>query len=107
MPSKRSVSMGALGAGAGRILVHRRARPDAARPSAAHTLASALMSRRAVSCLVEEGIDMHRGVLALLVAALTLGGCSAERPSSWQGYVEGEYVHVASPYGGRLERLLV
>jgi HlyD family secretion protein len=50
---------------------------------------------------------MHRGVLALLVSAAAFGGCSGEKSSAWQGYVEGEYVHVASPYGGRLDRLLV
>jgi HlyD family secretion protein len=34
-------------------------------------------------------------------------GCSGDKPPSYQGYVEGEYVYVASPVGGRLERLLV
>jgi HlyD family secretion protein len=36
-----------------------------------------------------------------------IGGCSGEKPAWYQGYVEGEYVYVASPVGGRLERLLV
>ncbi|HVQ61592.1 MAG TPA: biotin/lipoyl-binding protein, partial [Burkholderiales bacterium] len=36
-----------------------------------------------------------------------LVGCSGDKSSTYQGYVEGEYVHVASPVGGRLERLLV
>ena len=40
-------------------------------------------------------------------AALALAACSGDPPSTYQGYVEGEYVHVASPVGGRLERLLV
>jgi len=48
---------------------------------------------------------MHRA-LALIVAA-TLCACSGEKPSSYQGYVEGEYVYVASAVGGRLERLFV
>jgi len=43
---------------------------------------------------------------ALSLAAI-LAGCSAETPNTYQGYVEGEYVHVASAVGGRLERLLV
>jgi HlyD family secretion protein len=34
-------------------------------------------------------------------------GCSADKPPTFQGYVEGEYVYVASPVGGRLEHLLV
>jgi len=45
--------------------------------------------------------------LALPCALLLVGGCSSETSSTYQGYVEGEYVHVASPVGGRLERLLV
>ena len=50
---------------------------------------------------------MRHNALAPLVALGILGGCSGETPSTYQGYVEGEYVHVASPVGGRLERLLV
>ena len=50
---------------------------------------------------------MDRNTLALLMAAQILGGCSGDKPSTYQGYVEGEYVHVASPVGGRLEHLLV
>src|SRR5690349_12665488 len=103
MPSKRSVSMDPAGrcpvTCAARILVH-----CAERPHPAPTLASAPLSAGSR----EERIDMDRGVLAaLLVSVSAFGGCSGERPSAWQGYVEGEYVHVASPYGGRLERLLV
>ena len=43
----------------------------------------------------------------LALASAMLGGCSGERNSSYQGYVEGEYVYIASPVGGRLDRLLV
>jgi len=50
---------------------------------------------------------MPRAALALLIAALAVGGCSPDKPSGYQGWVEGEYVHVASPIGGRLERLFV
>src|SRR5262245_17877787 len=50
---------------------------------------------------------MLRHALASLVVAGMLGGCTGDRSSTYQGYVEGEYVHVASPVGGRLERLLV
>lgn len=48
--------------------------------------------------------------LALLLPALvlTLAGCGRGASSGrWQGYVEGEYVHVAAPLAGRLERLAV
>jgi HlyD family secretion protein len=50
---------------------------------------------------------MRRHALTLLIASGILGACSEDRPSTYQGYVEGEYVHVASSVGGRLERLLV
>jgi len=40
------------------------------------------------------------------VAAL-LAACSGDKSSAWQGYVEGEYVNVASPVAGRLDKLLV
>jgi HlyD family secretion protein len=49
-----------------------------------------------------------RGLGLALSGMLTLlGGCSADPPSTYQGYIEGDYVHMASPLGGRLERLLV
>jgi HlyD family secretion protein len=41
------------------------------------------------------------------IAVLALAACTADRPASYQGYVEGEYVHVASAVGGRLDKLLV
>jgi HlyD family secretion protein len=50
---------------------------------------------------------MHRAALAFLIVAGVLCGCSDNKPNTYQGYVEGEYVYVASPVGGRLEQLLV
>jgi len=41
-----------------------------------------------------------------LCATAFFSGCSNDR-STFQGYVEGEYVYVASPVGGRLEQLFV
>ncbi|HTP72527.1 MAG TPA: HlyD family efflux transporter periplasmic adaptor subunit [Burkholderiaceae bacterium] len=41
------------------------------------------------------------------VAALALTGCTVEKAATYQGYVEGEYVHVAPAVGGRLDKLLV
>jgi hypothetical protein len=34
-------------------------------------------------------------------------GCGVEDPSIIQEYIEGDFVYVASPFGGRLERLPV
>lgn len=45
--------------------------------------------------------------LLLGAALLTTAGCRRQGASGWQGYVEGEFVHVASPLGGRLEHLAV
>jgi HlyD family secretion protein len=50
---------------------------------------------------------MRHIVLAVSVASAALGACTADQPAAYQGYIEGEYVHVASAVGGRLERLLV
>ena len=41
------------------------------------------------------------------LSASLAAGCSDSKPSAYQGYVEGEYVHVASPVGGRLDKLHV
>lgn len=43
----------------------------------------------------------------LCVTLLTALGCSRPAATGWQGYIEGEFVHVASPLGGRVERLTV
>jgi HlyD family secretion protein len=44
---------------------------------------------------------------ACALAAAMLAGCSGNSPGAFQGYVEGEYVHVASPLGGALTNLAV
>ena len=46
--------------------------------------------------------------LGLAVCALAvLAGCHREAANRFQGYVEGEYVYVASPFAGQLETLSV
>ncbi|MGO4766093.1 HlyD family efflux transporter periplasmic adaptor subunit [Cupriavidus sp. 2KB_3] len=45
--------------------------------------------------------------LLLLAACTALAACSRDKPVTWQGYVEGEFVAVASPFAGRLEKLTV
>jgi len=45
------------------------------------------------------------GMLALVV--VLLAGCSGNSTHEFQGYVEGEYVYVASPLGGSLTNLAV
>lgn len=45
--------------------------------------------------------------LAFIAAVALLEGCRGDPHASYQGYVEGEFVHIASPVAGRLEKLLV
>ena len=46
---------------------------------------------------------------SLLLAALLLSfaGCAQKPTNTYQGYVEGKFVYVASPEAGRLDRLSV
>lgn len=41
------------------------------------------------------------------VALIALVACTRDTPTTYQGYVEGEFVHIGSGVGGRLEKLLV
>jgi HlyD family secretion protein len=45
--------------------------------------------------------------IALCVGGLAFGACTPAPPPSYQGYVEGEFVNVASPIAGRLDQLSV
>jgi HlyD family secretion protein len=42
-----------------------------------------------------------------MVALVLLAGCAKDRGARLQGYVEGDFVHVAAPVAGRLEKLEV
>lgn len=46
-------------------------------------------------------------LVLLALAALILAGCSRARHSAYQGYLEGEFVYLASPLAGRLDKLAV
>jgi HlyD family secretion protein len=46
-------------------------------------------------------------LLGLGLVALLMAGCQKTEENVWQGYVEGEYVRVASPIGGALTTLSV
>jgi HlyD family secretion protein len=45
--------------------------------------------------------------MAMLAALGLLAACSPKEDPAWSGYVEGDYVYVASPVGGALETLAV
>lgn len=45
--------------------------------------------------------------IGLLLVILLVTGCRQHEEASWQGYVEGEFVHIASSQPGRLDRLYV
>lgn len=49
----------------------------------------------------------QRRCFAILALLFVTSSCSEPPPDTFQGYVEGEFVYVASPIGGRLERLNV
>lgn len=44
---------------------------------------------------------------ALFLALALMAGCEKQEEGVWQGYVEGEYVLLASPYAGQLQKLFV
>ena len=41
------------------------------------------------------------------VPSLLAAACTPAPPPAWSGYVEGDYVYVASPLGGSLQQLAV
>ncbi|MBB6143745.1 HlyD family secretion protein [Silvibacterium bohemicum] len=51
------------------------------------------------------GSSTRLGLVA--AAALVVAGCSRGHVKSYQGYIEGRFVYVASPEGGRLDHLSV
>jgi HlyD family secretion protein len=46
-------------------------------------------------------------IAAALAAALLLGACTRPTSGSWQGYLEGDFVYVAAPLPGQLQKLAV
>ena len=48
-----------------------------------------------------------RGRLIALAAGLCLAGCGPPAERALQGYVEGEYVRIAAPFAGTLQKLAV
>src|SRR3989449_484613 len=45
--------------------------------------------------------------IALIAVAALAVGCEKHEEGVWQGYIEGEYVLLASPYAGQLQKLFV
>ena len=54
-----------------------------------------------------QGAFPVRSLLTLLALAGLAAGCADSNRGTLQGYVEGEFVHVASPYAGMLDKLAV
>ena len=52
-------------------------------------------------------VRLRHSVVALLCAAVVAAGCAKDDRGVLQGYAEAEFVHVASPYAGTLDRLAV
>jgi HlyD family secretion protein len=55
----------------------------------------------------ERGTPIRIAAVLSLCALATIAACTKGDPSSFQGYVEGEFVHVASGGAGRLQHLRV
>ena len=68
--------------------------------------AAADVRRRAEGArLLEDAPSLRR--LLLVAAAAALIGCEKRNDPGWQGYIEGEFVLLASPYAGQLQKLYV
>lgn len=65
------------------------------------------MNRKALAVSTYLGERSKQTSMSVLLITALLTSCSGEPPNAHQGYVEGEYVYVASPFGGQLDRLLV
>jgi HlyD family secretion protein len=52
-------------------------------------------------------IKRSNAVIAIWLTAMFVAGCSSKRQGVFQGYIEGEFVYVASPLGGTLTNLAV
>lgn len=50
---------------------------------------------------------MLKTFLLFFLSVLILTGCKKDEPITYQGYVEGEYVNIASSQSGRLDKLFV
>lgn len=46
-------------------------------------------------------------IAPVVLAVLVLGACARRESTGYQGYLEGEFVYVAAPLGGQLEKLAV
>jgi len=53
----------------------------------------------------KRGVRLGFRHLIVLIALLFTCACEKPSPKTFQGYVEGEFVYVASPLGGKLETL--
>ena len=52
-------------------------------------------------------VRMKNFVILAAFAAVLLAGCGENSPDGFQGYIEGEYVYVASPIAGALTNLAI
>lgn len=54
-----------------------------------------------------DAIFSPAAILPVILSLLLTTGCTDTDRDSFQGYIEGDYLHVASPIGGHLEKLSV
>lgn len=58
--------------------------------------------------LIADLLCVRKGwYLIILILSIILCACTDKPTKTFQGYVEGEFVYVGSPIGGRLEELKI
>ena len=50
---------------------------------------------------------MGKSACAVIVSGLFLAGCTRPTPAGYQGYLEGEFLYIAAPLAGQLQKLAV
>ena len=50
---------------------------------------------------------MGKSACAVIVTGLFLAGCTRPTPAGYQGYLEGEFLYIAAPLAGQLQKLAV
>lgn len=49
----------------------------------------------------------HLKALAISLSCICFAACQPTPPQTWSGYVEGEYLYLSAPIGGRIDKLAV
>ena len=56
---------------------------------------------------VPRGLRCIASPASWIAVAILVAGCTRDEPRTYQGYVEGEFIRIAAPFSGTLEKLQV